>query len=148
MKIKAPNLKHYFPGNEVEIDKSLYDVIIKFNQLGYTTYSCCSGLPEDHTSKDDRNCGFYVSFAADIPDEYVVLASNQGFKCDLWRGRPWIGTSDRKIKNVNDRVRELILLWDKQLNRELKLSIPKKKCKKKTNIVSFVRELFRPEATT
>lgn len=142
MKILAPHLEHYFEGNPVLIDKSLYDVIIKFNKLGYVTYSCCSGLPEDHEGEDDRNCGFYVAFAADIPNEYVVLASSYGFRCDLWKDRPWIGTGKNKIENVDDCVRDLIKSWNRQLDKELE------SCKQIPKVVSFVRELFRLEATT
>jgi len=124
MKILAPHLEHYFAGEPVVIDQALYDVIIKFNKLGYTTYSCCSGLPEDHTEEDDRNCGFYVCFDCDVPDEYIILAKSYGFKCDIWKKKGWIGTSDRKIENVNDSVRRLIRDWDRQLNKEIESCKP------------------------
>lgn len=132
MKIKAPHLQHYFKGNVVEIDKSIYDLIIKFNELGYVTYSCCSGLPEDHLDYDDRNCGFYIAFSVVMPDEYVAVAKRMGFKCDLWRDSTWIGKKDGKISD--DTVRELIVRWNEMLKKEL--------CIKTTANVFSVREEF------
>lgn len=117
MKIIAPNLTHYFKGNVVEIDGSLYYTIISFNDLGYKTYSCCSGLPEDHESHEDRNCGFYIAFSVVMPEKYVETARSMGFVCDLWKDYTWIGKKDRKIED--DTVRNLISMWNKMLEEEL-----------------------------
>lgn len=131
-KIIAPNLTHYFKGNDVEIDVSLYETIMAFNDLGYETYSCCSGLPEDHIGEDDRNCGFYIAFSTVLPSDYVKVASDMGFVCDLWRDYTWIGKKDRPIKD--DDVRTLISKWNKMLRDELCL-------KKKVDVFS-ARERF------
>lgn len=135
MKVAA-HLEHYFEGELVVIDDSLHEVIIKFNELGYETHACCSGLPEDHAP--DHDTKFYVSFRGRIPSEYLVLAKSYGFTLDTFRG-DWIGHVG-EIPKVHDCVRGLIKSWNRQLNKE-------KSCRKKIN-ASSVNELSLQEATT
>lgn len=118
MKILAPHLEHYFEGNEVKIDKSIYDIIIKFNQLGYETFSCCSGLPEDHDG--DTHFHFYIAFSVKINRKYIDIADSFGLTTRDWHDGTWIGI-DPNIERTtsNETVREVILKLNKLLDSEL-----------------------------
>ena len=120
MKIKAPHLTHYFEGNEVEIDQSIYDMIMKFNSVGCTTYSCCSGLPEDHDG--DEQFHFYISFSKKINKKFIDIADSFGLTTNNWNTGTWIGIDPNIRRTVsNDVVRKVISKFNEVLDNDIKL---------------------------
>lgn len=60
----------YFGGYEIEVDYSIWRLIMHLNTRGFKTKFCCSGLPEDHRDKNRYDPG-YIAFAGG----FVALVS-------------------------------------------------------------------------
>jgi len=74
------NMKSYFECLCEEIDPSIKKIIRRLNELGFLTYTSCSGLWEDHTHKDHNwestllNGGMspYVGFYGEISEKFTA----------------------------------------------------------------------------
>ena len=128
MKVTVDNLKNSYSNLPVEIDYSIVDLILKFNRLGYSTFSCCSGLPEDHPDDSD-DFGFYIIFITEPPKNYRKIAVDLGFDSitfTWWNGKENIKLRDIlwpenkfQQKNTQYKIKRLIHEWEKMLDEEI-----------------------------
>lgn len=93
------HITSYFDNGEVEIDYGLRHLIMELNVRGFETQYCCSGLPEDHRSRRQDDCG-YIAFTESVTELLPHLNEPLFFdgRC-TWpciRMRPKIGVMKRR----------------------------------------------------
>ena len=93
----------YHDNGGVWIDDSIAFLIVMFNQLGYTTDFCCSGLSFEHKGHNTPPDA-YISFPGDVLPPHIPAV----FKRD--HGRGWGGVRISAVRKVSDESKQAA--WD------------------------------------
>ncbi len=97
-----------------DIDRSIRKHIIRLDQLGFRTSSCCSGIETDHIGREMR-WGSYVSFLVDDRAEAQTLLSigdEAGWKTDY-------GLIGVELRIEDKAWHEVLELWGRLLDTAL-----------------------------
>ena len=125
---------HYALEWGVKLDYSIAKLVLKLNKLGYFTFSCCSGLPDDHKNGSGKT--FYIVFrVGKIPDFLVSLIDMRYFIYDREKieGVPSCRIELALGRNIGDKTavrqtKKLINSWNRIVDKEItRLNIRKVK---------------------
>lgn len=125
----------YAPGWGVKLDYSIAELILNLNTLRYSTFSCCSGLPDDH--KKGSGNTFYVIFRVKkLPDFLVSLIDPRYFIYERGKieGVPSCRVELALDRNISDKMavhqtKRLINRWNKRVDKEIALLLNVRKIK-------------------
>lgn len=111
--------RYWQEDGSIPVDVDIVDIVVKLNELGYTTGYCCSGLRSSHSAKKLHP---YISFSSGLSNTVGFKLLGLMLMCDFYYREKWVFDLRKPIHLIiahNDKHHDMILSKWNNLRKEI-----------------------------